>query len=74
MQSKWLQPQVCLNRLSKEECARAMDSCRARDILEGEQEPEDDQYMLFDINTLYSDSYSEDSDSADSDDPDYKPD
>ncbi|XP_059362712.1 uncharacterized protein LOC132101643 [Carassius carassius] len=72
MQSKWLQPQVCLNRLSKEECARAMDSYRARDILEGEQEPEDDQYMLFDVNTLYSDSYSEDS--TDSDDPDYKPD
>ncbi|XP_058607282.1 uncharacterized protein LOC131524298 isoform X2 [Onychostoma macrolepis] len=71
MQSKWLQPQVCLNRLSKEECARAMDSYRARDILEGEQEPEEDQYMLFDVNTLYSESYSEDSDS---DDPDYKPD
>ncbi len=69
MQSKWLQPQVCLNRLSKKACA--MDSYRARDILEGEQEHEDDQYMLFDINTLYSDSYS-DSDS-DSDDPDYKP-
>ncbi|XP_016336450.1 uncharacterized protein LOC107684656 [Sinocyclocheilus anshuiensis] len=74
MQSKWLQPQVCLNRLSKEECARAMDSYRARDILEGEQEPEDDQYMLFDVNALYSDSYSEDLDSTDSDDPDYKPD
>ncbi|XP_016099268.1 uncharacterized protein [Sinocyclocheilus grahami] len=74
MQSKWLQPQVCLNRLSKEECARAMDSYRARDILEGEQEPEDDQYMLFDVNALYSDSYAEDLDSTDSDDPDYKPD
>ncbi|XP_016386330.1 uncharacterized protein LOC107722485 [Sinocyclocheilus rhinocerous] len=74
MQSKWLQPQVCLNRLSKEECARAMDSYRAREILEGEQEPKDDQYMLFDVNALYSDSYSEDSDSTDSDDPDYKPD
>uniref|UniRef100_A0A9J7ZAM3 TERF1-interacting nuclear factor 2 N-terminal domain-containing protein n=1 Tax=Cyprinus carpio carpio TaxID=630221 RepID=A0A9J7ZAM3_CYPCA len=71
MQSKWLQPQVCLNRLSKEECARAMDSYRACDILEREHEPEDDQYMLFDVNTLYSDSYSEDSDSTD---PDYKPD
>ncbi|XP_043119917.1 uncharacterized protein LOC122362508 [Puntigrus tetrazona] len=73
MQSKWLQPQVCLNRLSKEECARAMDSYRTCDILERELEPEDDQYMLFDVNALYSDSYSEDSDS-DSDDPDYKPD
>lgn len=48
-----------------------MDSYRACDILEGEHEPEDDQYMLFDVNTLYSDSYSEDSDSTD---PDYKPD
>uniref|UniRef100_A0A8C2B9Y7 TERF1-interacting nuclear factor 2 N-terminal domain-containing protein n=1 Tax=Cyprinus carpio TaxID=7962 RepID=A0A8C2B9Y7_CYPCA len=73
MQSKWLQPQVTLNRLSKEECARAMDSYRACDILEGEQEHEGDQYMLFDVNTLYSDSYSEDFDSTDSDDPDYKP-
>ncbi|XP_073706736.1 uncharacterized protein [Garra rufa] len=70
MQSKWLQPQVCLNRLSKEDCARAMDSYRACDVLEGNQDPEDDQYMLFDVNALYSDSYSEDSDS---DDPDYKP-
>ncbi|XP_016312940.1 uncharacterized protein LOC107666231 [Sinocyclocheilus anshuiensis] len=70
MQSKWLQPQVCLNRLSRDECARAMYSYRACDILEGEQEHEGDQYMLFDVNTLYSDSYSEDSDS---DDPDYKP-
>ncbi|KAK2894559.1 hypothetical protein Q8A67_011788 [Cirrhinus molitorella] len=48
MQSKWLQPQVCLNRLSKKDCARAMDSYRACDVLEGEKEPEDDQYMLFD--------------------------
>ncbi|XP_067276333.1 uncharacterized protein [Pseudorasbora parva] len=66
MQSKWLQPQVCLNRLSKEECARATNSY----ILEGEQTAEHDQYLLFDVNTLYSDSYSEDSDS---DDPDYNP-
>ncbi|XP_050990858.1 uncharacterized protein LOC127180690 [Labeo rohita] len=70
MQSKWLQPQVCLNRLSKEECAKAMESCRACDVLEGHQEPEDDQFMSFDVNALYSDSYSEDSES---DDPDYKP-
>ncbi|XP_026086528.1 uncharacterized protein LOC113061553 [Carassius auratus] len=73
MQSKWLQPQVCLSRLSKEECVRAMYSYRACDILEGEQEHEGDQYMLFDVNTLYSDSYSEDFESTDSDDPDYKP-
>ncbi|KAL0167784.1 hypothetical protein M9458_036006 [Cirrhinus mrigala] len=70
MQSKWLQPQVCLNRLSKEECAKAMDSYKACDVLEGDQEPEDDQFMSFDVNALYSDSYSEDSES---DDPDYKP-
>jgi len=69
MQSKWLQPQVCLNRLSKEECARATNSYS----LEGEQAAEHDQYVSFDVNTLYSDSYSEDSDSTDSDDPDYKP-
>ncbi|KAK9958808.1 hypothetical protein ABG768_010908 [Culter alburnus] len=69
MQSKWLQPQVCLNRLSKEECARATNSY----VLEGEQAAEHDQYVLFDVNALYSDSYSDDSDSTDSDDPDYKP-
>ncbi|KAK7151908.1 hypothetical protein R3I94_008292 [Phoxinus phoxinus] len=69
MQSKWLQPQVCLNRLSKEECARATSSYS----LEGERAAEHDQYVLFDVNALYSDSYSEDSDSTDSDDPDYKP-
>ncbi|XP_051725865.1 uncharacterized protein LOC127499534 [Ctenopharyngodon idella] len=69
MQSKWLQPQVCLNRLSKEECARATNSF----VLEGKQAAEHDQYVLFDVNTLYSDSYSDDSDSTDSDDPDYKP-
>lgn len=66
VQSKWLQPQVCLNRLSKEECARATNSY----VLE-EQLAETDQYVLFDVNTLYSDS--EDSDSTDSGDPDYKP-
>ncbi|XP_059420411.1 uncharacterized protein LOC132155715 [Carassius carassius] len=73
MQSKWLQPQVCLSRLSKEECVRATFSYRSCDILEGEQDHEGDQYMLFDVNTLYSDSYSEDFESTDSDDPDYKP-
>lgn len=69
MQSKWLQPQVCLNRLSEVDCARATNSYS----LEGEQAAGHDQYVIFDVNTLYSDSYSEDSDSTDSDDPDYKP-
>lgn len=73
MQSKWLQPQVCLHRLNNEECARLVDSNRACDIFEKEREAEDDEYMLYDVNALYSDSYSDDSDSTDSDDPDYTP-
>ncbi|XP_051580036.1 uncharacterized protein LOC127455899 [Myxocyprinus asiaticus] len=69
MQSKWLQPQVRLHRLSKEEFARATTS--ASDISEKEQDAEEQEYMFFDVNSLYSDT---DSDSeTDSDDPEYKP-
>lgn len=62
MRSRLLQPQVCLYRLNMEE--RDGDSCS--DV------SEEEAYAFFDTNTLYSDTYSE-SDSADSDDPDYDP-
>nr|XP_001920033.4 uncharacterized protein LOC100150699 [Danio rerio]XP_021328921.1 uncharacterized protein LOC100150699 [Danio rerio] len=73
IQSRWLQPQVCLHRINNEECARLMDSNGACDILEKERVAEDDDYILYDVNALYSDSYSDDSDSKDCDDPDYTP-
>ncbi|XP_056622332.1 uncharacterized protein LOC130435607 [Triplophysa dalaica] len=67
MQSRLLQPQVCLHRLNMEE---GRDS--SGDVLDEEHESEGIKYAFFDANTLYSDTYSE-SDSADSDDPDYNP-
>lgn len=68
MQSRLLQPQVCLYRLSMEEGTR--DPCG--DGSEEQQESEGIKYAFFDANALYSDTYSE-SDSTDSDDPDYNP-
>ncbi|XP_055030867.2 uncharacterized protein [Misgurnus anguillicaudatus] len=62
MKSRWLQPQVCLYRLSMDECARITHS----------SESDEEVYAFFDANTLYSDTYS-DSDTTDSDDPDYNP-
>ncbi|KAA0715115.1 hypothetical protein E1301_Tti008834 [Triplophysa tibetana] len=67
MQSRLLQPQVCLHRLNMEECRDSFG-----DVLDEEHESEGIMYAFFDANTLYSDTYSE-SDSADSDDPDYNP-
>lgn len=65
---KWLQPQVKLYRLSRHECHQATLPNRAPE--QSSEEEDVDEDVLFDVNSLYSDS---ESDTQDSDDSDYVP-
>ncbi|KAK1785047.1 hypothetical protein P4O66_018475 [Electrophorus voltai] len=74
---RWLQPHVRLCRLSQEECASVLLARTAMGQVSNQreldiEEEEGEENVSFDMNLLYSDSYSE-SDTHDSDDPDYVP-
>ncbi|KAL7878609.1 hypothetical protein AOLI_G00095830 [Acnodon oligacanthus] len=69
--SRWLQPQVLLCRLSKQDCSVTTLPQAATSQSSDEEVDEDgEENELFDVNLLYSDS---ESDAQDSDDPDYVP-